>query len=382
MTELQPDDDLKRTPLHAQHVRLGGRMVPFAGYTLPVQYPSGIIKEHLHTRAAAGLFDVSHMGQIALRPPSGDIADVARALESLVPADVVGLAVGRQRYTTLTNGKGGVLDDLIVSHHGDHLMVVANAARKAFDEWHLRSHLSNACAIEPLTDRALLALQGPVAEAVLAALAPEVRAMRFMDVRVVTLLGTSCIVSRSGYTGEDGFEVSVSAQFAEALFETLLRDPAVAPVGLGARDSLRLEAGLCLYGADLDETTTPLEAALDWTIPKARRCGERAAGFLGADTILRQLAEGVARRRVGLRPDGRAPVRAGAQLFLQERDSEPVGTVTSGGFAVSLGVPIAMGYVPIAAAALGTRIFAEVRGRRLPAVVTELPFVPMRYKRR
>src|SRR5262249_11611408 len=232
MGQPQSTVELKRTPLHASHVRLGARMVPFAGYEMPVQYSSGIVKEHLHTRAAAGLFDVSHMGQIALRPRSGRIADAARALEALLPGDILGLAAGRQRYTMLTNDAGGILDDLMVANHGDHLMLVVNAARKVFDETHLRSQLPAACTVEPLLDRALVALQGPAAEAVLEALAPEVSALRFMDVRSVTLLGATCLVSRSGYTGEDGFEMSVPAQLAGALWEALLRNPLVAPIGL------------------------------------------------------------------------------------------------------------------------------------------------------
>jgi aminomethyltransferase len=388
MSEPRSTGELKHTPLHALHVRLGGRMVPFAGYEMPVQYSSGIIKEHLQTRAAAGLFDVSHMGQIALRPRSGRIEDAARALETLVPADILGLAAGRQRYTVLTNDAGGVLDDLMVSNQGDHLMLVVNAARKVFDETHLRSRLSQSCTVEPLLDRALVALQGPAAEAVLETLAPEVRALLFMDVRAITLLGATCLVSRSGYTGEDGFEISLLAQLAEALWEALLRNPMVAPIGLGARDSLRLEAGLCLYGADLDETTTPVEAALDWTIGKARRHGgERVGGFPGAEVALGQLPpqtwEGrVTRRRVGLRPEGRAPVRAGAALFRNEGDTAPVGVVTSGGFAVSLNVPVAMGYVPPDAAVSGTRVFTEIRGKRLGLIVSKLPFVPARYKHR
>jgi len=383
MSEPRPTGELKHTPLHALHVRLGGRMVPFAGYAMPVQYSSGIIKEHLHTRTAAGLFDVSHMGQIALRPRSGRIADAARALETLLPADISGLAAGRQRYTMFTNDDGGILDDLMVSNHGDHLMLVVNAARKVFDETHLRSHLSAACTVEPLLDRALVALQGPAAEAALEVLAPEVQGLRFMNVCVTTLLDATCFVSRSGYTGEDGFEISLPALAAEPLWDALLRNPLVAPIGLGARDSLRLEAGLCLYGADLDETTTPLEAALDWTISKARRPGgERAGGFPGAEVILGQLAGGVARRRVGLRPEGRAPVRAGAPLFRNEDDAAPVGVVTSGGFAVSLNVPVAMGYVPPDAAVLGTRVFTEIRGKRLGMIVSKLPFVPARYKHR
>jgi aminomethyltransferase len=383
MSEPRSAGELRYTPLHALHVRLGGRMVPFAGYAMPVQYSSGIIKEHLHTRAAAGLFDVSHMGQIALRPRSGRIADAARALETLLPGDILGLTPGRQRYTMLTNDAGGVLDDLMVANHGDHLILVVNAARKVFDETHLRSHLSQSCTVEPLLDRALIALQGPAAEAVLETLAPEVSTLRFMDVRAVTLLGVTCFVSRSGYTGEDGFEISVPTNVAEPLCDALLRNPLVAPIGLGARDSLRLEAGLCLYGADLDETTTPVEAALDWTIQKVRRAGgERAGGFAGAEVVLRQLASGVTRRRVGLRPEGRAPVRAGAPLFRTGGDAAPVGIVTSGGFAVSLNVPVAMGYVPPDVAAPGTEVFTELRGKRLGLIVSKLPFVPARYKHR
>jgi len=322
------------------------------------------------------------MGQIALRPRSGRVEDAARALEAIVPGDVLGLGVGRQRYTLFTDAAGGVLDDLMVSNQGERLLLVVNAARKDFDEAHLRSHMAGSCSIEPLSDRALLALQGPRAEEVLAALAPAARAMRFMDVCTMSLVGETCAVSRSGYTGEDGFEISIRAEGAEALCEALLRDPTVAPVGLGARDSLRLEAGLCLYGCDLDEATTPVEAALEWTIPKVRRAGgARAGGFLGTETILRQLADGAARRRVGLRPDGRALVRGGAALFRAENDVAPVGIVTSGGFGVSLNAPIAMGYVPTAQAAPGTRLFAEVRGKRLPIIVSELPFVPTRYRR-
>jgi aminomethyltransferase len=383
MAEPQATTPRRRTPLHDLHVRLGARMVPFAGYDMPVQYPAGIIKEHLHTRAAAGLFDVSHMGQIALRAGSGCTADVAGALEALVPGDLIGLAVGRQRYTLFTDAAGGVLDDLMVANLGDRLMLVVNAGRKAFDEAHLRSQLAGDCIIEPLVERALIALQGPAAEAALGAFTPEVAAMRFTDVRSVKLAGEACIVSRSGYSGEDGFEISVPAPAAQSLFKALLKDARVMPVGLGARDSLRLEAGLCLYGADLDETITPVEASLDWTIPPVRRAGgARAGGFPGAETILQQLARGPARRRVGLKPQGRAPVRGGASLFATERDAAPVGVVSSGGFGVSLDAPIAMGYVPSAAATSGTEFFAEVRGRRLAVVVAPLPFVPNRYKRR
>ena len=375
-------NELKRTPLHDFHVRLGARMVPFAGYDMPVQYPSGIIREHLHTRAAAGLFDVSHMGQIALRPRSGRIEDAARALEALVPGDMLGIAAGWQRYTMFTNDAGGVLDDLMVSNQGDHLRLVVNAARKETDEAHLRQHLSDSCTVEPLTDRALVALQGPKAEATLAALAPEVRTMAFMEVRAVTVMKEAGLVSRSGYTGEDGFEISVPVHAADALCETLLHDPAVAPVGLGARDSLRLEAGLCLYGSDLDETITPVEASLEWVVARTRRAGgERSGGFTGSATILGQIANGAARKRVGLRAEGRAPVRGGAPLFLAESDSTAAGIVTSGGFGVSLNAPVAMGYVPREAATAGMRLFAEVRGKRLAVTISKLPFVSTRYKR-
>jgi len=373
---------LQHTPLHAAHLRLGARMVPFAGYEMPVQYPSGIINEHLHTRAAAGLFDVSHMGQIALRARSGRFEDAERAIETLVPADVLALPPGRQRYTLFTNAAGGVLDDLMVSNPGDRLRLVVNAARKAVDEAYLRERLAADCLIEPLPSHALLALQGPQAESVLAALAPEIRAMRFMDVRSLSLLSQSCVVSRSGYTGEDGFEIGMRGEAAEALWDKLLRDPAVIPVGLGARDSLRLEAGLCLYGADLDESTTLVEAALEWTLPAVRRAGgARAGGFPGAEVTMQQLASGPARRRVGLRPEGRAPVRGGALLFAAEHDTAPAGHVSSGGFGPSLGAPLAMGYVAAGASKPGTRLFAEVRGKRLPVVISSLPFVPTRYKR-
>ncbi|NVO13346.1 MAG: glycine cleavage system aminomethyltransferase GcvT [Rhodoplanes sp.] len=392
MTETITSHYLARTPLDALHRRRGARMVPFAGYEMPVQYPMGILQEHLHTRSAAGLFDVSHMGQIVLRAPSGKAEDAARALESLVPADIVALALGRQRYTVFTNDTGGVLDDLMVSNQGDHLFIVVNAACKAADEAHLRDRLAGLCTVEPLADRALVALQGPQAEAVLAALAPEVAAMRFMDARPVTLMGAACLVSRTGYTGEDGFEISVPAGRVEELCETLLESPAVAPIGLGARDSLRLEAGLCLYGSDLDTRTTPVEAALEWSIQKSRRRGgARAGGFPGADTVLRQLSEGAARRRVGLAPEGRAPVRGHTALYRDQQGGEPVagepaagepaGEVTSGGFGPSIGAPVAMGYVPVADAGVGTLLFADVRGKRLPVRVAALPFWPNRYKR-
>ncbi len=376
------DTEILKTPLHALHLELGARMTPFAGYDMPVQYPPGIMKEHLHTRAQAGLFDVSHMGQVVLRPKSGDLADAALALERLVPVDILGLAEGRQRYALFTNEAGGILDDLMVANRGDHLFVVVNAACKDADEAHLRAQLSDACEIERLDGRALLALQGPEAAAVLAAMAPESAEMRFMDVRALTLAGAACIVSRSGYSGEDGFEISVPDDAAVALARALLAHEAVEPIGLGARDSLRLEAGLCLYGSDLDPTTSPVEASLLWAMQKARRAGgARAGGFPGAVRILDELANGASRRRVGLLPEGRAPVRGGAPIFAGEDDASPVGIVTSGAFGPSLGGPMAMGYVPGDLAAIGTRLFAEVRGKKLPVTVASMPFVKSNYKR-
>ncbi|MEZ5593262.1 MAG: glycine cleavage system aminomethyltransferase GcvT [Gammaproteobacteria bacterium] len=366
---------LAQTPLHALHLELGGKMVPFAGYAMPVQYPAGILKEHNHTRAAAGLFDVSHMGQLRLHG-----AAAAAALEQLVPVDLLGLKAGRQRYALFTNAQGGILDDLMVTNAGDHLFVVVNAACKAQDTAHLRQHLSTECEIEELNDRALLALQGPQAGAVLARLAPASQTMVFMSAQTLQIAGSECFVTRSGYTGEDGFEISVPAADAEQVARTLLAQPEVQPIGLGARDSLRLEAGLCLYGHDIDTGTTPVEANLNWAIQKVRRTGgARAGGFPGADIILQQLAEGTARKRVGLLPQGRAPVREGAQLTTN--DGRVIGHVTSGGFGPSVGGPIAMGYVESAFAAPDTEIQALVRGKPLAARVTRLPFVEQRYYR-
>ncbi|WBL76235.1 glycine cleavage system aminomethyltransferase GcvT [Bradyrhizobium xenonodulans] len=375
-------DSLKRTPLYDLHVSLGGKMVPFAGYDMPVQYPAGVLKEHLHTRSSAGLFDVSHMGQLALRPKSGKVEDAARALERLVPQDIVAIAPGRQRYAQFTNTDGGILDDLMVANFGDHLFLVVNAACKAEDEAHLRANLSDDCVIDSLEGRALIALQGPKAEAALAKLCAEVPSMTFMDAGPHKVAGLACFVSRSGYTGEDGFEISVPAGDAERLAKTLLENPDVMPIGLGARDSLRLEAGLCLYGHDIDTATTPVEAALEWSVQKSRRSGgARAGGFPGAEKILAHFDNGASRRRVGLRAEGRAPVREGALLFADATSSEPIGKVTSGGFGPSLNAPVAMGYVPVTQSALGTQIFAEVRGQRLPLTVAAMPFVKNTYKR-
>ncbi|TWB01773.1 glycine cleavage system aminomethyltransferase GcvT [Bradyrhizobium stylosanthis] len=381
---LASDDknSLKRTPLYDLHVSLGGKMVPFAGYDMPVQYPAGVLKEHLHTRTQAGLFDVSHMGQIALRPKSGKVEDAARALERLVPQDVVAIAPGRQRYAQFTNPDGGILDDLMVANFGDHLFLVVNAACKDADEAHLRANLADVCVIDSLSDRALVALQGPKAEAALAKLYAAAPAMKFMDAGPHEVGGIKCFVSRSGYTGEDGFEISVPAVDAERLAKTLLENPDVMPIGLGARDSLRLEAGLCLYGHDIDTATTPVEAALEWSVQKSRRTGgARAGGFPGAEKILAHFDNGASRRRVGLLAQGRAPVREGALLFAGEAGGDPIGQVTSGGFGPSLSAPVAMGYVPTASSALGTKLFAEVRGQRLPLAVAAMPFVKNTYKR-
>jgi aminomethyltransferase len=373
---------LKRVPLHDLHVARGGKIVPFAGYEMPVQYAAGVLKEHLHTRAAAGLFDVSHMGQIVLRPKSGKVEDAARALERLMPQDILAVPHGRQRYAQFTNDSGGILDDLMVANFGDHLFLVVNAACKAEDEAHLRKHLSDVCTIEPLPDRALIALQGPKAVEVLAKHAPTVASMKFMDAGPHKILGINCFVSRSGYTGEDGFEISVPANDAERLATALLADPAVLPIGLGARDSLRLEAGLCLYGHDIDTTTTPVEGALEWSVQKSRRTGgARAGGFPGADVILKHFDTGASRRRIGLRAEGRAPVREGAALYASETSPDTIGTVTSGGFGPTLNAPVAMGYLPVSLSTEGTIVFADVRGQRLPLRVSAMPFVPNGYKR-
>jgi aminomethyltransferase len=373
---------LRQTPLHALHASLGAKMVPFAGYEMPVQYATGVLKEHLHTRSSTGLFDVSHMGQLTLRAKSGAAADAARALERLVPQDIVGVAPGRQRYAQFTNDAGGILDDLMIANFGDHLFLVVNAACKDADEAHLRAHLSDACVIEALPGRALLALQGPKAESVLTKFCADAPAMRFMDAGPREVAGFDCFVSRSGYTGEDGFEISVPAAHAEELARLLLTCSDVLPIGLGARDSLRLEAGLCLYGHDIDTTTSPVEAALEWSVQKSRRTGgARAGGFPGAETILGHFDKGAMRRRVGLRPEGRAPVREGAALFADETSTEAIGAVTSGGFGPSLNAPAAMGYVPTALAMAGTQVFAEVRGQRLPLKVAATPFVLNTYKR-
>jgi aminomethyltransferase len=367
--------NLLRTPLYDLHLELGAKMVPFAGYEMPVQYPMGILKEHLHTRNQAGLFDVSHMGQVRLEG-----AGAALALESLVPIDVVGLGLNNQRYALFTNDQGGILDDLMVANCGDHLFVVVNAACKEQDLAHMRSHLASRCTVTELADRALLALQGPQASTVLARLSPKVAAMVFMESIEVELAGVGCRVSRSGYTGEDGYEISVPADHAVALASKLLAQPEVAPIGLGARDTLRLEAGLCLYGHDIDTGTTPVEASLAWALSKPRRSGgERPGGYPGAEIIMRQLATGISRKRVGLQPKERAPVRDGTEL--NDTGGRKIGHVTSGSFGPSAGGPVAMGYVETASAAAGTELTAIVRGKPMPVTVAKMPFSPHRYFR-
>jgi len=374
--------DLLKTPLHSLHLELGARMAGFAGYDMPIQYPMGVMKEHLYTRSAAGLFDVSHMGQILIRAKSGNVADAALALESLTPVDVADLKPGRQRYGLFTNADGGLEDDFMVANRGDHLYLVVNAACKHADLARLEAALSGTCEVEAQFDRGLIALQGPEAESALAAYDPDAEEMLFMDVRELEIAGVTAIVSRSGYTGEDGYEISLPAEETDRIARLLLSDDRIAPIGLGARDSLRLEAGLCLYGHDIDETTTPVEAGLKWAIQKIRRKGgAREGGFPGAGVILAQFESGASRTRVGLQPEGKAPVRAGSELFEKETGGEAIGAVTSGGFGPSAGAPVAMGYVPSALSAAGTKLYAEVRGKRLEITVAALPFVPSTYKR-
>ncbi len=372
--------ELLRTPLFDLHVGLGAKMVPFAGYEMPVQYKPGVMKEHLHCRAAAGLFDVSHMGQVILRGDS--YGAVAEAFETLVPMDVLGLGEGRQRYGLFTNEAGGIDDDLMFANRGDHMFVVVNAACKDSDIARMKAALEPAVSVEVIEDRALVALQGPASETALARLNPSVADMAFMDVATVDLMGAEAWVSRSGYTGEDGYEISVPAGAAEALCQALLDMDEVEPVGLGARDSLRLEGGLCLYGNDIDASTTPIEAGLNWAIQKVRRAGgDREGGFPGAARVLSDFADGVARKRVGLVPEGRAPMRAHTMIFATSDGGEPIGEVTSGGFGPSFQGPVAMGYVSVDHATVGTELFGEVRGKRLPLKVAKMPLVPANFKR-
>lgn len=371
-----------KTPLYELHVELGAKMVPFAGYDMPVQYPMGVMGEHIHTREKTGLFDVSHMGQVILRAKSGDNKDVALALETLVPMNILALTEERQRYAFFTDVNGGILDDLMVTNRGDHIHLVINASRKDHDIEHLKSHIGDQCEIEVIEDRALIALQGPLSAAVLIRIFPQVATMRFMDNRIFVSSFGEVWISRSGYTGEDGYEISIIANQAEEFARKLLDMDEVEPIGLGARDSLRLEAGLCLYGNDIDESTSPTEANLNWSIQKIRRTGgDRAGGFLGDTVILPQIINGTPRKRVGILPEGRAPMRAGTLLFASETEEEPIGKITSGGFGPSLERPVSMGYLQSRYAVEDTEIFADVRGKRLPASVASLPFVKANFKR-
>jgi len=377
--ETASTEPLLKTPLHARHVTLGARMVPFAGYDMPVQYPAGIMAEHNWTRESAGLFDVSHMGQAFLVGP--DHETTARALEALIPADIVNLPPGKQRYSQLLNEEGGILDDLMVTRSADPdedgaLLLVVNAACKTEDYAHIEARLPANVKLVKAEHRGLIALQGPKAEEALAALNPEAAEMGFMTLRTLKLGGVKANVSRSGYTGEDGYEISAAADRIGEIWDALLLDARVKPIGLGARDSLRLEAGLCLYGHDIDTTTSPVEAALNWSIQKRRR---EEGGFPGAARIQREFAEKPARIRVGLLPEGRAPAREGAEIATA--DGTIVGKVTSGGFGPTLNGPCAMGYVAREHSAPGTKLDLIVRGKPLPATIAAMPFVPNRYKR-
>lgn len=372
-------ETLRRTPLHALHVELGGKMVAFSGYEMPVQYPAGILKEHLHTREKAGLFDVSHMGQRFLVGP--DDAAVAAALETMAPGDFQSLGQGRIRYSLLLNEQGGIIDDFMATRSFDvedagKFFLVVNAARKSVDDEFIRAHLPEGIALEELETRALLALQGPAAEAAMARHCPDAAALSFMKAIKTEFDGIPIFISRSGYTGEDGFELSVPAEKAEQVARALLAEPEVLPIGLGARDSLRLEAGLCLYGHDIDEGTMPVEAGLAWVIGKRRKM---ARDFPGADRIMGELLNGPPRKRVGIKPEGKAPAREGTEIV--SKNGTNIGRITSGGFGPSVGGPIAMGYVDNEFAEDGTELALMVRGMPRPARVVPMPFFPHRYKR-
>ncbi len=368
--------DQLHTPLYDLHVELGAKIVPFAGYAMPVQFAAGIMQEHRHTRASAGLFDVSHMGQFVLRGASS-----VQLLEQLLPIDADALAIGQQTYTQFTNPQGGIDDDLIVCRWSDDsFFLVVNAACKQRDFAHVQHHAAADCELVELSSHALLALQGPLAVGVLSTLAPDVSELSFMHGCWARIGQHDCFITRSGYTGEDGFEISIANEAADALARRLLSHDAVEAIGLGARDSLRLEAGLCLYGHDLNENTSPVEAGLTWSISKSRRFGgEKEGGFPGSNIILPQIADGTARKRVGLRVNGRTPVREGAALFTA--NDEPCGVITSGGFGPSVNQPVAMGYVHSTQKAPGTKLFAEVRNKRIPVEVAALPFSPHQYHR-
>ena len=369
-------ETLQRTPLYEAHKALGAKLVPFAGYEMPVQYPTGVMAEHNWTRANAGLFDVSHMGQCFII--GRDFEKTASAMEKIVPADILGLAPRQQRYSQILNEEGGILDDLMITRHDTNgwLYVVVNASRKKFDYERFAKHLPRDLILKIGDDLALLALQGPRVEAVMAKLVPAIASLDFMHNGYFDIEGIRAAVSRSGYTGEDGFEISVPAGQVTALWSLLLADPLVKPIGLGARDSLRLEAGLCLYGHDIDETTSPVEAALTWSIAKRRRI---EGGFFGADRVQRELTTGVSRKRVGIKPEGRAPARDGTEV--QSIEGRKIGVITSGGFGPTVNAPIAMGYVETAFADVGTQVNLIVRGQAMPAQIIKLPFIPNNFKR-
>ena len=371
---------LKRTPLYELHSELGAKLTEFAGYEMPVQYSLGILGEHQHTRTKAGLFDVSHMGQIILRGSS--YQETALAFERAIPMDVLGLKVGRQRYGFLTTDGGGILDDLMFSNRKDHIFVVLNAACKDSDIVHLRTLLEPEISIEVIENRALIALQGPASETVLSEFNSQISAMKFMDVETLSIAGAECWISRSGYTGEDGFEISIPSSAAEAITRSILSKQEVEFIGLGARDSLRLEAGLCLYGHDIDEETTPVEASLTWAIQKARRTnGERAKGFLGDEIITQQLDMGTYRKRVGFLPQTRAPMREGVEIYETESSKEVIGKITSGGYGPTVGHPVALGYINSEYVDSNDNLFGELRGKRVPVKIAKLPFVPLNFKR-
>ena len=379
MAEKTAETDLKTLPLDALHRDLGARMVPFAGWEMPLHYTAGILKEHLHTRDAASLFDISHMAPMLVNHPAGGMNEIAARLEQVMPIDVHGLAEGRQRYGFLTNERGGIIDDLMIANRGDHFYIVLNAAQADTLTWELAGRLQPIMA-GPLRGRAMLALQGPKAGEIMARIAPDSADMVFLDCREIWVMDVMCLVSRAGYTGEDGFEISIPEDYAEHIARTILDHPDARPAGLGARDSLRLEAGLCLHGNDIDADTSPVEAGLTWAIQKVRRRGgDREGGFPGAERILAEIEDGPLRRLVGLRPEGRAPVRAGA--VLRSTDGAEIGRVTSGVFGPSVGGPVAMGYVAASHAEAGTAVQAEVRGKALPVTVTKLPFIKTGYKR-
>ena len=377
-----PAGGLRRTSLHGLHLELGARMVPFAGYEMPVQYRDGIISEHLHTRTAASLFDVSHMGQILVAANSGNPADAALALERVAPIDILGLNGGRQRYGLFTDTNGGILDDFMVARHGAQFLIVANASRKTEDVELLATEIGGRCGLELLEDRALIAIQGPSSGNALEEVFPGVTELCFMETREFKLNGSPVWISCSGYTGEDGFEISVQAADSERLFVRLLEQEGVMPAGLGARDSLRLEAGLCLYGNDIDDSTSPVEAALGWMVPAVRRRGgQRMGGFPGDARILSEIEMGAPRRRVGIRPEGRAPMRRGTVLHADRDGGKPIGEVTSGGYGPTVGGPVSMGYVGSGHGNAGATAYGEVRGRMLEASFRPLPFVGHRYIR-